>query len=58
MICCTADGSYHFVFQISLFSTLADIFAYAETPPMYQLVYQNSPAETRNLVEGNQKQEI
>ena len=27
--------SHDFVFQISLFSTLAYIFAYLETPPMY-----------------------
>ena len=31
--------SYDFTFQILLFSTLADIFAYLETPPMYYLIY-------------------
>ena len=27
--------SHDFIFQISLFSTLADIFAYLETSPIY-----------------------
>ena len=26
---------HHFIFQISLFSTLTDIFVYLETPPMH-----------------------
>ena len=43
-----------FILQISLFSTLADNFAFLKTPPMYSLVYQSSPAEMKYLVNGSQ----
>ena len=45
--------SHDSIFQISIFSTLAHIFAYPETPPMHLLTYQRSPAEKTQLVQGS-----
>ena len=47
------DTSHDSIFQISIFSTLAHIFAYSETPPMHLLTYQRSPAEKTQLVQGS-----
>ena len=49
-------GTCHdFIFQSSLFSTLADIFTYLETSPYGLLnLYQSSHTGTTHLVQGSQ----